>query len=83
MARAKPIVTTTSAQLVPVGQPAEVGSINFTGFTDVKLFNGNGSGTLLVEVTTAGVFQWDDNLLFNNGLFATVTGTGSLTVWVV
>lgn len=80
--RTRGLTATANTQVVPVGVPAEIATLNFAGFTNVKLHNGAIGGPVLVEVTAAGVYNFPNTLTFPNGVFAEIAGTGSLTIWV-
>ena len=84
MARLKPITATADGQVAARGQAVEVAAVSFTGLTNVKLLNGGSGGTVLAELTTAGIVHtWSgDTAYFTDGLYVDVTGTGTVVIWV-
>ena len=77
--RSKSFKVTANGQ-VQTGETLVTG-FSFSGFTNVSLYDGTStSGTQIVNCPTPGAYYVNNELHAPNGLFAAVTGTGTLIV---
>lgn len=89
------IELTSSGQVNPVNAPASnppgegnrtvyvVGVNAGTGITSVKLHDSvDSSGPVVFSMSAAGFASWNYELKFNNGCYAEIAGTGTVSVWV-
>lgn len=83
MSRALHFEVTASSQIVPVGERAYFAGISFTGFTSVKIHDGDVGGNVVFQTATAGVYSIQHEVMCNNGLYIEVAGTGTASVWII